>query len=129
MVLIWGAEMSRGETRQRVASMLDVVGLTARADHLPEQLSGGEKQRAAIARALIKEPQLIFADEPTSALDWHRGRDVVELLMAMARQRQAILVVVSHDHRIVPYADRVLHLEDGRLTREDTNGTDPARRS
>src|SRR5262249_53654958 len=130
MVLLWGAGVSRTEAGRRVDAMLDAVGLTLRADHTPEELSGGEKQRVAIARALIKDPQFIFADEPTSALDWQRGRAVVDLLTAMARQRQAILVVVSHDNRITPLADRVLHLEDGRLTRDESSPSPyPSRRT
>jgi putative ABC transport system ATP-binding protein len=70
----------------------------------------------AIGRALIKEPTFFFADEPTSSLDWERGRQVIELLRAAAHQRGAAVFLVSHDHRILPYADTVLHIEDGRLS-------------
>jgi putative ABC transport system ATP-binding protein len=115
MVLLWAVEAPPREAERRVGAMLDLLGLAEKADRVPRQLSGGEKQRVAIARALIKDPQLIFADEPTSALDWQRGRQVVELLQASARERGAVLVVVSHDNRVLPYADRVLYLEDGRL--------------
>ncbi len=120
MVLLWGADTSRSETRRRVSAILEAVDLTSKAGQTPDTLSGGEKQRVAIARALIKEPQLIFADEPTSALDWQRGQHIVQLLTNMARQREAILVVVSHDNRVIPYADRVLHLVDGRLSPPET---------
>jgi putative ABC transport system ATP-binding protein len=118
MVLLWAMEAPPDEAESKVEAMLEVLGLAAKADRVPEQLSGGEKQRVAIARALIKDPQLIFADEPTSALDWHRGRQIVELLRGCAREREAVLVVVSHDHRVIPFADRVLHLTDGRLDEE-----------
>ncbi|HEY7156455.1 MAG TPA: ABC transporter ATP-binding protein [Gemmataceae bacterium] len=120
MVLLWAVEAPPEQTEDRVEAMLDLLGLAAKADRVPEQLSGGEKQRVAIARALIKAPLLIFADEPTSALDWHRGRQIIELLQECARARGAVLVVVSHDNRILPYADRVLHLEDGRLSQGET---------
>src|SRR5262249_3921596 len=129
MVLLWAVGTPAPEAERQVESMLDLLGLAEKADRVPEQLSGGEKQRVAIARALIKDPQLIFADEPTSALDWQRGRQIVELLQESARERGAVLVVVSHDHRIVPYADRVLHLTDGRLDQEETSaGPDQDRR-
>jgi putative ABC transport system ATP-binding protein len=121
MVLLWAMETAPAQAQRKVEAVLDLLGLTTKADRVPEQLSGGEKQRVAIARALIKDPQLIFADEPTSALDWHRGQLIVELLQASVRERGAVLVVVSHDYRIVPYADRVLLLEDGRLRQEDAS--------
>jgi putative ABC transport system ATP-binding protein len=119
MVLLWAVETTPEDAERRVEEVLDLLGLAEKADRVPEQLSGGEKQRVAIARALIKDPQLIFADEPTSALDWQRGRQIVELLRQSARERGAVLVVVSHDSRVIPYADRVLHLEDGRLAPGD----------
>jgi putative ABC transport system ATP-binding protein len=130
MVLLWSAGTPPREAERKVEAMLDLLGLGEKADRVPEQLSGGEKQRVAVARALIKDPRLIFADEPTSALDWQRGRQVVELLRAGARERGAILVVVSHDNRLIPYADRVLHLEDGRFGRpEGPAGHEPPKRN
>jgi putative ABC transport system ATP-binding protein len=89
--------------------------MTRKASLRPGELSGGEKQRVAIGRALVKNPRLIFADEPTSALDWRHGEDVVKLLQVAARERNATVLVVSHDKRLVPYADCVFKLEDGRL--------------
>jgi putative ABC transport system ATP-binding protein len=115
MVLEWSAELARGEARRKVEGLLGLLGLEKKGDRSPDELSGGERQRVAIARALIKEPLLIFADEPTSALDWHRGHQIVEILRDAAQQRGAILAVVSHDNRIIPYADQVLSLEDGQL--------------
>jgi putative ABC transport system ATP-binding protein len=129
MVLLWAVEAPPREAERKVDAMLDLLGLAERADCVPEQLSGGEKQRVAIARALIKDPKLIFADEPNSALDWQRGRQIVELLQASARERGAVLVVVSHDNRLIPYADRVLHLEDGCLGQSEAPaGHEPHRR-
>src|SRR5262249_51752942 len=103
------------EASSRSDQMLTLLGLGAKKQLRPAQLSGGEKQRVAIGRALIKEPKFLFADEPTSALDWEHGKHVVELLRAAASTRGACVFVVSHDSRLVPYADRVLHIADGRL--------------
>jgi putative ABC transport system ATP-binding protein len=118
MVLFWIAELPAAEARRRLAGLLDLLGLAGKADREPEQLSGGEKQRVAIARALIKQPRLIFADEPTSSLDWHRGEQIILLLKDCAQQQGAILLVVSHDSRIIPFADRVFSLEDGQLSQK-----------
>jgi putative ABC transport system ATP-binding protein len=119
MVLRWGAAAGRREARSRAAAMLDLLGLARKADLRPSQLSGGEKQRVAIGRALIKEPAFCFADEPTSALDWKHGEQVIELLRAAAHDRGAAILIVSHDARIIPHVDRVFHLEDGCLAEQD----------
>src|SRR5205085_5634925 len=116
MVLRWGEGTAAREARRRADEMLTMLGLARRAHLRPTELSGGEKQRVAIGRALIKDPQLVFADEPTSALDWAHGEQVVELLRIAAHERGATILVVSHDHRIVPFVDAVFNLEDGRLT-------------
>jgi putative ABC transport system ATP-binding protein len=115
LVLRWGAGLARQEARRRAEALLGSLGLARQAGLRPGELSGGEKQRVAIGRALIKEPAFCFADEPTSALDWEHGRQVMELLRAAAHRRGAAVVVVSHDARVVPYADRAFHLEDGCL--------------
>src|SRR5947209_6157768 len=115
MVLRWGEGASAREARRRADEMLTLLGLARRAHLRPGELSGGEKQRVAIGRALIKDPQLCFADEPTSALDWAHGEQVVELLRNAAHDRGATILVVAHDPRIIRYADRVFYLEDGRL--------------
>jgi putative ABC transport system ATP-binding protein len=106
------------EAREPVEEMLSLLGLHNKQHLLPSQLSGGEKQRVAIGRALIKAPTFCFADEPTSALDWERGEQVIELIRLGARDSGTTVLLVSHDPRIVPYADRVYHLDDGRLTQE-----------
>jgi putative ABC transport system ATP-binding protein len=105
--------------------MLGILGLGNKGHLLPTHLSGGEKQRVAIGRALVKEPTMCFADEPTSALDWAHGEQVVELLRAAAHERGATLLVVSHDARIVPFVDTVFHLEDGRLAENAVVDYDP----
>ncbi len=116
MVLRWGEGLSRREARWRAAEMLDRLGMSKKARLRPGQLSGGEKQRVAIGRALVKKPTFCFADEPTGALDWAHGEQVVELLRAAAHDQEATILVVAHDARIVPFADQVLHMEDGCLT-------------
>jgi putative ABC transport system ATP-binding protein len=122
MVLRWGKGASPREARLKTDEMLDLLGLRKKAKLRPAQLSGGEKQRVAIGRALIKEPMFCFADEPTSALDWKHGEQVVELLRAAAHDRGATILVVSHDARIVPHVDRVYHLDDGALVEPALNG-------
>jgi putative ABC transport system ATP-binding protein len=116
MVLRWGEPLSGRDVRGRVEDMLGLLGVGDKRHLCPGALSGGEKQRVAVGRALIKDPALLFADEPTSALDWAHGRQVMELLHGAARPGGATVLVVSHDPRLMPYADRVLTLEDGCLT-------------
>jgi putative ABC transport system ATP-binding protein len=122
MVLRWGEGASGGEARRRADDMLEALGLTKKAHLRPAQLSGGEKQRVAVGRALIKAPEFCFADEPTSALDWEHGRQVIEMLRDAARERGATVLVVAHDARLVPYADRVFHLDDGHLSEPAPGG-------
>jgi putative ABC transport system ATP-binding protein len=123
VVLRWGEQVGPSEARRRADKVLGQLGLTKRAHLRPMQLSGGEKQRVAIARALVKNPSFIFADEPTSALDWENGQHVIGLLREVARDRGATVLVVTHDHRLVPFADRVFEMADGRLV-GDPNGLD-----
>jgi putative ABC transport system ATP-binding protein len=115
IVLKWGGYANGSEARHRSDEMLDKLGLMPNRHKKPAQLSGGEKQRVAIGRALVKNPSFVFADEPTSALDWENGQKVIELLRDAAHERGASILVVSHDHRIVPFVDVYYHLEDGRL--------------
>jgi putative ABC transport system ATP-binding protein len=123
LVLRWSdPALSEAEARQRVAEMLRTLGLVRQTDYLPAQLSGGEKQRVAIGRALLNNPTFCFADEPTSALDWAHGEQVVRLLADAARNRNATVLAVTHDVRLLPFADRVFHLRDGRLV-EPEEGT------
>jgi putative ABC transport system ATP-binding protein len=115
MVLRWGKRLGRGEARRRADDMLEVLRLSRKANLRPSQLSGGEKQRVAIGRALVKSPRFCFADEPTSALDWKHGEQVIEMLRSAAHEYGSTILVVAHDARIVPHVDRVYHLTDGVL--------------
>lgn len=119
MVLRWGEGLSSREARRRTDEMLALLGLGKKGALRPAELSGGEKQRVAIGRALVKEPQLCFADEPTSALDWAHGEQVIELLRAAAHERGAAVLVVAHDSRIIPFCDRMFLMEDGVLHEEE----------
>jgi putative ABC transport system ATP-binding protein len=121
IILRWGQGLSGREARKRSDEMLSLLGLGNKLRLRPAELSGGEKQRVAIGRALIKDPTFCFADEPTSALDWTHGEQVIELLRTAAHERGATILVVAHDARIVPYADRVFNLEDGCLLEPDSS--------
>ena len=125
MVLRWGEGASGRQARKRSDEMLSLLGLAKKAHLHPAELSGGEKQRVAIGRALIKNPRFLFADEPTSALDWAHGEQVVELLRNAAHERGATILVVAHDSRIVPFVDRVYYLEDGCLRDPEGAGMTP----
>ena len=102
--------------RQRALELLDYLGVAERANSLPVALSGGEQQRVAVARALANNPSLILADEPTAALDSQRGRQVMELFAKVAHERNAGVLVVTHDHRTLDVFDRIVDVEDGGIT-------------
>jgi putative ABC transport system ATP-binding protein len=106
---------SKAEAHARAQAALEEVGLGGKVNQRPSEMSGGEKQRVAIARALAKNPNLIFADEPTSALDGENGQVVIRLLRQAATERGAAVICVTHDPRLEAYADRVIHIEDGRI--------------
>jgi putative ABC transport system ATP-binding protein len=116
------------EASQRAGDLLNQVGLWHRRKARPAQLSGGECQRVAVARALAGDPAVVFADEPTASLDAENGQAVMQLLTRLVRERGVTLVVVTHDNRIFSYADRVLRLEDGCMAHEwvPTETTGPA---
>jgi putative ABC transport system ATP-binding protein len=107
--------LSRGEARRIAVEALDEVGLKPRMNQRPSELSGGEKQRIAIARAIAKRPTLLFADEPTSALDGENGQIVIRLLRRAATEHNAAVICVTHDPRLESFADRIIHIEDGRI--------------
>ena len=106
-------ERNKAETRAR--SLLERLGLGRRLDHMPNQLSGGEQQRAAIARALINGPQLLLCDEPTGNLDSENGKNILNLLKQLNKEEKTTVVMVTHDKDIAAIADRVVHLKDGLL--------------
>ena len=107
--------VSPSEANRRALTALEEVGLANKVNQRPAELSGGEKQRVAIARALAKNPDLIFADEPTSALDGQNGQIVIRLLRRAATEHGAAVICVTHDPRLEAYADRVIHIEDGKI--------------
>jgi putative ABC transport system ATP-binding protein len=109
-------EMSRAEAARRSREILEQVGLSDEVDRFPNELSGGQKQRVAIARALVRAPRVILADEPTASLDKRTGRDVVDLMHDLAKRKGVTVLLVTHDNRILDVADRIIHLEDGRLS-------------
>jgi len=109
------AGVRAAKARERAANLLKRLGLGARLDFLPEKLSGGEKQRVSIARALANRPRVLLADEPTANLDSKLGKEVADLLKRVARKTGAAVLMVSHDARIVDTADRLLLMEDGHL--------------
>jgi len=104
-----------GDVADRVRRALEQVGLGARARHRPSELSGGQQQRVAIARALVGEPALVLADEPTANLDSTTGREIVDLMRRLNRERGTTFVFSTHDPRIMSAADRVVEISDGRL--------------
>jgi putative ABC transport system ATP-binding protein len=106
---------SRPEMQQKASEMLELVGLGDRLNYYPDNLSGGQKQRVAIARALVSHPPILLADEPTAALDSKSGRDVVNLMQKLAKEQHCTILMVTHDNRILDIADRLVHMEDGRL--------------
>jgi len=109
------------ERKQRARTLLDSVGLHEKYASFPADLSGGEKQRVAIARALAGDPGIILADEPTAALDSVTGRTVMDMMRKLAKERGRAVVVVSHDGRVMEYADRVVHIEDGKILNGGTH--------
>ncbi len=108
--------LHKAEARRRTESLFEQVGLAEKYNAFPEDLSGGQKQRVAIARALAGDPEIILADEPTAALDSQSGRTVIEMLAALAHDRGRAVVIVTHDNRIVEFADRIINIEDGKVS-------------
>ena len=121
--------LTPSQAKEQAIVSLSEVGLANRLNQRPSELSGGEKQRVAIARALAKQPKLLFADEPTSALDGENGQIVIQLLQRAAKVHDAAVICVTHDPRLEAYADRVIHIEDGRILddRRTTSSPQPVR--
>jgi len=113
----------RKQAERKAGEVLDRIGLGERRQALPPQLSGGQQQRVAIARALVRDPQLIICDEPTSNLDHENGHATMEILRSHARSADRAVIVVTHDPRVLPFADRIVRIDDGRVI-EINNGAE-----
>ncbi len=109
--------MSPRKARRRADSLLEAVGIADKANSHPANLSAGQCQRVALARALVGDPDLVLADEPTASLDGANGQEVMALLRRLTTEKGKAAIVVTHDQRIFPFADRILHLENGRIVR------------
>jgi putative ABC transport system ATP-binding protein len=105
------------QARMHSHELLEQVGLADKFDASPSNLSGGQKQRVAIARAIAGDPQIILADEPTAALDSHTGRTVMEMMRDLAHERERAVVIVTHDPRVLEFADRIVRIEDGMIAK------------
>lgn len=119
-LLLGGAKSA--QARSASLAMLDRVNLRDRAEHLPEELSGGEMQRVALARALVTEPELVLCDEPTGSLDSQSGGEVLGLLRILPKASRRSVVMVTHDASAAAYGDRVIQVRDGRIEAEETLG-------
>ena len=107
--------MARKSAMKQALAVLDSVGLASRAEALPGQLSGGQQQRVAIARALIHNPKLIVCDEPTGSLDHKTGHEMMSVLRGIAQSPDRTLIIVTHDNRILEFADRIARMDDGKI--------------
>lgn len=116
MALQLDPRVTREGGRARAVEMLTAVGLGDHVDKHPRQLSGGQKQRVAIARALVNRPRIVLADEPTASLDKKSGREIVDILHTLAKEQSCAILMVTHDNRILDIADRIMTLEDGRIS-------------
>ena len=114
----WSYFRHRSEHRDRAKTLLEMVGLSHRLKHRPRELSGGEMQRAAIARALVAQPDLLLADEPTGNLDQTTGQEIIQILRTLNRQQNLTIVMVTHDRAIADQADRIVRLVNGRIEGE-----------
>jgi ABC-type lipoprotein export system ATPase subunit len=118
-----GQPVSHGERRQRAGELLELVGLADRVDHLPNQMSGGERQRVAIARSLANQPAIVLADEPTGDLDSQSGAEVIALMQQLNHELGTTFIVVTHDPAVARQTERILIMRDGRIVHEHTVGT------
>lgn len=113
--------MEKKKRLQKAEKMLKLVGLTKYMKHKPSQMSGGQQQRVGVARALVVEPEIVFADEPTGNLDFATSRDVMRLMQQVVREKQQTLVMVTHDRELAGFADRIFHIRDGKIIQIEEN--------
>jgi len=111
--------MSSKERKQRVESVLKDVGIADKKHLVPNKLSGGQQQRVAIARSIVNKPKFIIADEPTGALDSQTSKDIMDLFVRLNREQNTTMITVTHDRKVAEQADRVIHILDGRVQREE----------
>ncbi|MEB6251674.1 ABC transporter ATP-binding protein [Mammaliicoccus sciuri] len=111
--------MSSKERKQRVESVLKDVGIADKKHLVPNKLSGGQQQRVAIARSIVNKPKFIIADEPTGALDSQTSKDIMDLFVRLNREQNTTMIIVTHDRKVAEQADRVIHIVDGRVQREE----------
>ncbi|MBO5093969.1 MAG: ABC transporter ATP-binding protein [Lachnospiraceae bacterium] len=107
---------------QKAQAMLDMVGLGKYKNHRPTQMSGGQQQRVGVARALVVEPEIVFADEPTGNLDFATSREVMGLMQRIVREKGQTLIMVTHDNELAEFADRIFHIRDGKILRVEEKG-------
>ena len=120
------AGTKKPERRERANELLEAVGLTDRARHRPDQMSGGEQQRVAIARALATRPVLVLADEPTANLDTENGRQLMEIMQRLNEETGTTFVFATHDPRVFPFARRVVEVRDGKVEENSKHADQPA---
>jgi len=113
--------VDRKSRNRKAEGMLDLVGLTKHKKHKPNQMSGGQQQRVGVARALVVEPEIIFADEPTGNLDSNTSVEVMNLMKKIVREKNQTLVMVTHDNYLAGFADVILHIRDGKIVQIDDN--------
>ena len=106
---------------KRASRVLDLVGLKEHKKHKPTQMSGGQQQRVGVARALVVNPEIIFADEPTGNLDSNTSKEVMELMQKVVREQKQTLVMVTHDNYLASFADRIFHIIDGKIVKIEDN--------
>lgn len=112
------------ERMEKADKMLDLVGLSKHKDHRPNEMSGGQQQRVGVARALVLDPEIIFADEPTGNLDSNTSAEVMRLMQKVVRERNQTLVMVTHDNHLASFADRIFHIIDGKIVKIEDNRKD-----
>ena len=113
--------VSKKERMEKADKMLDLVGLSKHKDHRPNEMSGGQQQRVGVARALVLDPEIIFADEPTGNLDSNTSAEVMRLMQRIVRERNQTLVMVTHDNHLASFADRIFHIIDGKIVKIEDN--------